>query len=118
MLVKPLSSRPSTSNPAQSHPAVCTDCGTTTTVPFRPIQGKPVYCRPCFQAYRSVPSSTVNEPVNRKLTSVDYPPVDSAPDGVSAFPENAFEGRYQEGNSPDEHIGTHTDSGGGHPKPP
>ena len=87
MLVKPLSSRPSTSNPAQSHPAVCTDCGTTTTVPFRPIQGKPVYCRPCFQAYRSVPSSTVNEPVNRKLTSVDDPPVDSAPDGVSAFPE-------------------------------
>ena len=86
MLVKPLSSRPLTSDPSQSHPAVCTDCGTTTTVPFRPIQGKPVYCRPCFNAYRSGPSSTFKEPVSKQLTSVLDPPVDNTPDGVSAFP--------------------------------
>ncbi len=33
--------------------AVCSQCGRTTTVPFRPTQGRPVYCRECFQARRS-----------------------------------------------------------------
>lgn len=31
------------------HPAVCSDCGKETQVPFRPTAGKPVYCRDCFQ---------------------------------------------------------------------
>lgn len=30
------------------HPAVCSACGTDTTLPFKPVQGKPVFCRPCF----------------------------------------------------------------------
>jgi CxxC-x17-CxxC domain-containing protein len=29
--------------------AVCSQCGRETTVPFRPTQGRPVYCRDCFQ---------------------------------------------------------------------
>jgi CxxC-x17-CxxC domain-containing protein len=33
--------------------AVCSQCGRTTTVPFRPTQGRPVYCRECFQARRA-----------------------------------------------------------------
>ena len=32
--------------------AVCSQCGKDTTVPFRPTQGRPVYCRECFQARR------------------------------------------------------------------
>jgi len=28
---------------------VCSGCGATTTVPFRPTQGRPVLCRACFQ---------------------------------------------------------------------
>lgn len=31
------------------HPAVCSECGKDTQVPFRPTAGKPVYCRDCFQ---------------------------------------------------------------------
>jgi CxxC-x17-CxxC domain-containing protein len=31
------------------HPAVCSECGKETQVPFRPTSGKPVYCRECFQ---------------------------------------------------------------------
>jgi CxxC-x17-CxxC domain-containing protein len=31
------------------HPAVCSECGKETQVPFRPTAGKPVYCRDCFQ---------------------------------------------------------------------
>lgn len=31
-------------------PATCAACGCETTVPFRPVEGRPVYCRDCFQA--------------------------------------------------------------------
>jgi CxxC-x17-CxxC domain-containing protein len=27
---------------------VCSQCGRETTVPFKPTQGRPVYCRECF----------------------------------------------------------------------
>ena len=33
---------------------VCSQCGKETTVPFKPTQGRPVYCRECFQHRRSV----------------------------------------------------------------
>jgi CxxC-x17-CxxC domain-containing protein len=32
--------------------AVCANCGRETTVPFRPTQGRPVFCRECFQQKR------------------------------------------------------------------
>ena len=31
----------------------CSQCGKETTVPFKPTQGRPVYCRECFQARRT-----------------------------------------------------------------
>ena len=31
----------------------CSQCGKETTVPFKPTQGRPVYCRECFQQRRS-----------------------------------------------------------------
>jgi CxxC-x17-CxxC domain-containing protein len=31
----------------------CTDCGKSTTVPFEPTKGKPVYCRTCFLKHRT-----------------------------------------------------------------
>ena len=34
----------------------CSQCGKETTVPFKPTQGRPVYCRECFQQRRSVSS--------------------------------------------------------------
>ncbi|MBM3258835.1 MAG: zinc-ribbon domain containing protein [Candidatus Sericytochromatia bacterium] len=36
-------------------PATCSGCGTETTVPFRPVQGRPVYCPTCFRAQRDRP---------------------------------------------------------------
>lgn len=30
------------------HDAVCAKCGCQTQVPFKPIEGKDVYCRDCF----------------------------------------------------------------------
>jgi CxxC-x17-CxxC domain-containing protein len=33
---------------------VCSQCGKETTVPFKPTQGRPVYCRECFQQRRTM----------------------------------------------------------------
>lgn len=30
----------------------CAACGNSTTVPFKPTQGRPVLCRPCFDVAR------------------------------------------------------------------
>jgi CxxC-x17-CxxC domain-containing protein len=32
----------------------CSQCGKETTVPFRPTQGRPVFCRECFQQRRAI----------------------------------------------------------------
>ncbi|MEO8724795.1 MAG: zinc-ribbon domain containing protein [Acidobacteriaceae bacterium] len=32
--------------------ATCSGCGKETTVPFRPTQGRPVFCRQCFTAQK------------------------------------------------------------------
>jgi len=39
----------STSGERTLFPAVCSECGKDTQVPFQPTSGKPVYCRDCFQ---------------------------------------------------------------------
>jgi CxxC-x17-CxxC domain-containing protein len=33
---------------------ICAQCGEQTTVPFYPSQGRPVYCRSCFLAARTM----------------------------------------------------------------
>ena len=38
--------------PREAYEAVCAECGTATTVPFKPSQGRPVYCRECFRSKR------------------------------------------------------------------
>ncbi len=32
--------------------AICAKCGKNTQVPFKPMQGRPVYCRQCYQLIR------------------------------------------------------------------
>jgi len=41
--------RGGTSGTRQMFQAICADCGATTEVPFEPRQGRPVYCRDCFE---------------------------------------------------------------------
>ena len=38
--------------PREMHKAVCSDCKQECEVPFKPTDGKPVYCRDCFQKHR------------------------------------------------------------------
>ena len=40
-------------SPRQLYPAICSNCGRETEVPFQPRTDKPVYCRECFQTMRS-----------------------------------------------------------------
>jgi CxxC-x17-CxxC domain-containing protein len=35
----------------------CSACGKETTVPFKPTQGRPVFCRECFQQKRTSAAS-------------------------------------------------------------
>lgn len=38
--------------PRQMFPATCSRCGKETEVPFRPTNGKPVFCSDCFRSVR------------------------------------------------------------------
>jgi len=37
----------------QMFPAVCSECGNATELPFEPRDGRPVYCRECFSRVRT-----------------------------------------------------------------
>jgi len=36
----------------QRYDAVCAECGQETTVPFKPREDRPVYCRDCYTSRR------------------------------------------------------------------
>lgn len=38
--------------PREFFKAVCSDCGKECEVPFKPTQGRPVYCRDCFRKHQ------------------------------------------------------------------
>ena len=31
----------------------CSDCGITTKVPFKPVEGKEVFCKDCYQKHKA-----------------------------------------------------------------
>ncbi|MEM5871714.1 MAG: CxxC-x17-CxxC domain-containing protein [Candidatus Aenigmatarchaeota archaeon] len=38
--------------PRELHKAVCSECGKECEVPFKPMEGRPVYCKECFAKKR------------------------------------------------------------------
>jgi CxxC-x17-CxxC domain-containing protein len=34
--------------PREMHKAICSTCKSECEVPFKPIEGKPVYCKECY----------------------------------------------------------------------
>ena len=58
------------------HAAICADCGVQCEVPFRPIGGKPIYCKNCFRKGDTTPGKTPDqfrdqfERVNAKLDAI------------------------------------------------
>ncbi len=69
------------------HQTVCDDCNMSATLPFRPTQGKPVYCRSCFKARRQgnspaasagpLRSAQGTRPPSENVPAVDSDPVSS-----------------------------------------
>jgi len=45
--------RRSFGGPQEMHKAVCAECGKECEVPFKPTEGRPVYCKECFRKRRS-----------------------------------------------------------------
>lgn len=43
--------------PQEMHDVKCSACGKDTQVPFKPIEGRDVYCRECYQAKKSQQSA-------------------------------------------------------------
>ena len=38
--------------PREMHKVTCSDCGEEAEVPFKPTEGRPVYCQECFKKHR------------------------------------------------------------------
>jgi CxxC-x17-CxxC domain-containing protein len=38
--------------PREMHKAVCSDCKQDCEVPFKPTEGKPVYCKECYPKHK------------------------------------------------------------------
>ena len=38
--------------PRQTYTVVCADCGAETTVPFKPREERPVYCKECYAKHK------------------------------------------------------------------
>ena len=38
--------------PREMHKAICSDCKQDCEVPFKPTEGKPVYCKECYSKHR------------------------------------------------------------------
>ena len=44
--------RRSFGGPREMHKVTCSDCGAETEVPFKPTEGRPVYCKDCYQKHK------------------------------------------------------------------
>lgn len=38
--------------PREMHKATCADCGNECEVPFKPTEGRPVYCKECYPKHK------------------------------------------------------------------
>ncbi len=38
--------------PRQMFDVICSDCGKPAQVPFKPMEGRPVYCRDCYMKHK------------------------------------------------------------------
>jgi len=46
---RPSFNRNSDFGPREMHKATCSECGEECEVPFKPTEGKPVFCKECYK---------------------------------------------------------------------
>lgn len=65
--------------PRKSYPAVCSNCGKHTDVPFKPDPDKPVYCKECFEKVkaekRKLPRKETPKPTAPAFSGPSVPPI-------------------------------------------
>ena len=90
---KSFSTRRRHSGRRPSHEAVCAECDSPTTVPFRPAPGRPVYCRSCFINRRDgVGAPAKDAPANRAVNGSRRPVEPVAGRGRDSQPGDVFSG--------------------------
>jgi CxxC-x17-CxxC domain-containing protein len=67
----------------QMHSAVCGECGNPCEVPFRPVDGRPVFCNNCFRKQKDAGAPSFGKPAGDRFSRprFDRP---SAPTPVTA----------------------------------
>jgi len=61
---QPVSTDPAQTRPKKAKPdrpkfdVTCQECGTAAQVPFKPIEGRDVFCQPCYRARRGIAAPT------------------------------------------------------------
>ena len=40
--------------PRELHDVTCSECGAQTKVPFKPTEGRPVYCKDCYMKKKTM----------------------------------------------------------------
>ena len=86
-----LSTRPRSSGRTPRYQVQCAECGSSTSIPFRPTQHRPVYCAACFETRRNGLPSPANEPAIATSSSTALFAPESSPGRAAAtgdvFPE-------------------------------
>ncbi len=85
MSMQTTSVRPRASTRSTRHTVICADCNESTTVPFRPTTGRPVYCRPCFNARRGDKPANA-QPQNSERQDTSSLPDEATPSDLEVFP--------------------------------
>ncbi len=62
------------SGPVTMHQAICNQCGKPCEVPFRPTEGKPVYCNACFGGKKETGNNRGGDRFPQKSFSSYSPP--------------------------------------------
>jgi CxxC-x17-CxxC domain-containing protein len=66
----------------------CSQCGVSTTVPFKPTQGRPVLCRQCFKNVRPAAAANEAPAISAVPARISEPgPASVMPSAISAVAE-------------------------------
>lgn len=59
--------------PREMHKVKCSECGKDAEVPFKPVEGRPVYCKECFMKKKGLTpkSNGVKKPEKEKDEEVE-----------------------------------------------
>jgi CxxC-x17-CxxC domain-containing protein len=70
---------PKAKKPRPAFDVTCIQCGTAAQVPFKPIEGRDVFCQPCYRARRGTPAAVATEPALEPVGVESPEPTEQGP---------------------------------------